>query len=207
VPTPSHRPIFCDKLRNSMTHSNPDQLQFIDLPPDPFIRKFAAHLSLHQQVELEMLDIGCGTGRNARYLAAEGHTVFGITNDPYELRDAERYAVESGVSDNSVYIQADARNLPEFGQQFDAVIITELLHLLTKRQSTALLDFSARLVRPGGFHVVSGYVADPSVLTAHNREHCLAPDELRLAYPASAGTSKNFVLHANRQDVRVPKRY
>jgi SAM-dependent methyltransferase len=166
-----------------MTYSNPDQLQFIDLPPDPFIRDFVAHVALRHQVGLEMLDIGCGTGRNARYLAEQGHTVFGITNDLDELHDAEQYAAEFGVSARNTYLQVDARNLPHFGRQFDAVIITELLHLLTKRQSTALLDFSGRLVRPGGFHVVSGYVADPSVRTAHNREHCLAPDELRLAYP------------------------
>lgn len=79
-----------------------------------------------------VLDLACGRGRHARWLAARGHRVVAVDRDPEalaELRDvagisAERHDLEAGP-------------WPYAGRRFDAVVVTHYLH---RALFTALLD-------------------------------------------------------------------
>jgi SAM-dependent methyltransferase len=59
------------------------------------------------------LDIGCGTGRDAVYLAGRGWTVTGVDSVPRALDAARRRAAASGVSVN--WVQGDVTRLQTLG--------------------------------------------------------------------------------------------
>ncbi len=63
-----------------------------------------------------ILDVGCGTGRHSRALAARGFEVVGVDLSPRFIEVAEAQA-----GPNETYLLADARELA-FAAEFDAVI-------------------------------------------------------------------------------------
>lgn len=153
---------------------NQEQHIPIDLPPDALVLEFAGNLVIHGLVELSMLDVGCSTGRNTRYLAKQGHSVLSVDNDPSELRDARYLAKAHGLPTEG-YFNADARNLPNFGRLFDGVLLLDMSHLVPKVVGQRVLEIASHLVTPGGFFVASSYVADPTVRTERNKERSLQP--------------------------------
>lgn len=77
-----------------------------------------------------VLDLGCGIGRVARHLAAEGRAVTGVELDPELATDLERLAAEEPVS----VVTGSATRLAELDlgrDRFDAVIAPQqLLHIV-----------------------------------------------------------------------------
>jgi 2-polyprenyl-3-methyl-5-hydroxy-6-metoxy-1,4-benzoquinol methylase len=69
---------------------------------------------------LEILDVGCGTGRHAIELAKRGYAVTGIDLSTSQLERAREKAEEAGVS--VTFQQADARALTFHGE-FDVVLM------------------------------------------------------------------------------------
>jgi 2-polyprenyl-3-methyl-5-hydroxy-6-metoxy-1,4-benzoquinol methylase len=68
----------------------------------------------------DVLDIGCGLGDNAVYLAKNGHPVTGLDLSPTALRTAERRAGDAGV--DVKFAVADATRLDGYTDAFDTVI-------------------------------------------------------------------------------------
>ncbi|HDQ46185.1 MAG TPA: class I SAM-dependent methyltransferase [bacterium] len=75
---------------------------------------------IHSDKGLEILDIGCGTGRHAIELAGRGYRVTGVDLSESQLRRAREKAREQGVE--AEFIRADAREL-DFENRFDLVIM------------------------------------------------------------------------------------
>ncbi len=70
--------------------------------------------------QINILDIGCGTGRHSVELAKRGYTITGVDLSPAQLRRAEEKASEAGVK--VTFLQGDARAL-QFKSEFDAAIM------------------------------------------------------------------------------------
>ncbi|WP_321299992.1 class I SAM-dependent methyltransferase [uncultured Sphaerochaeta sp.] len=69
---------------------------------------------------LNILDVGCGTGRHAIELTKRGYTITGIDLSQAQLKLAKEKVREAGL--DIPFFQADARNLP-FKNQFDIAIM------------------------------------------------------------------------------------
>lgn len=69
---------------------------------------------------LNIIDIGCGTGRHSIELAKRGYSMTGIDLSESLLQKAREKAKQNDVE--IVFLQHDARNLP-FEKQFDAAIM------------------------------------------------------------------------------------
>ena len=67
-----------------------------------------------------VLDVGCGLGDNAIYLARQGHQVTGIDNAPAAIQQAQQRARQHGV--DVTFAVADATSLAGFDGQFDSVL-------------------------------------------------------------------------------------
>ena len=94
-----------------------------------------------------VLDIGCGLGDNAIYLAAHGHPVTGLDISPTALQTAERRAADAGVAVR--FAVADATMLEGYTDAFDTVVDSGMFHCLDddgKRSYAAALH---RATRPG----------------------------------------------------------
>jgi SAM-dependent methyltransferase len=76
----------------------------------------------------EVLDIGCGLGDNAVYLARQGHSVTGLDISPTALITAERRAADAGVDVR--FAVADATKLDGYTDAFDTVIDSGMFHCL-----------------------------------------------------------------------------
>jgi len=98
------------------------------------------------------LDLGCGTGTNALYLARHGWDVIGVDFSPLAIRRAEekRAAVASGAS-GVTFLQGDVSALDTIGVsgQFDFVLDIGCFHSLSSSQRTAYVSGIADRTRAG----------------------------------------------------------
>lgn len=95
-----------------------------------------------------VLDVGCGTGENALYLAGRGLDVWGIDFIPQAIERARAKALERGLS---VHLQVgDALKLEGLGRTFDTVIDSGLFHTFSDEERSVFIRGLARVIRPGG---------------------------------------------------------
>ncbi len=153
-----------------------------------------------------LLDVGCGTGRHSRALAARGFHVVGVDISPRFVDIANERA-----GANERYIHGDARALG-FDAEFDAVIsLCQGAFGLTggpgaddtlpvRELDEPILDGIARALKPGAKAAVSAFSAyfqlrhgeDPDTFDARlgvNHEHTEVRDEDGLSMPAELWTT------------------
>jgi cyclopropane fatty-acyl-phospholipid synthase-like methyltransferase len=98
---------------------------------------------------LRVLDVGCGTGAQARFNASSnGVEVVGITTSPVGVATARELTEAAGLSGQVTFEQRDATANEFPDASFDRVWILESSHLMRDRQ--ALVDEATRVLRPGG---------------------------------------------------------
>ncbi|HEX5149030.1 MAG TPA: class I SAM-dependent methyltransferase [Candidatus Limnocylindrales bacterium] len=79
-----------------------------------------------------VLDVGCGTGEHALYLAERGHDVVGVDLAPRAIELARAKAAERGVRvDLRIW---DALRVDELSRRFDTAIDVGLFHTLSDEQ-------------------------------------------------------------------------
>jgi SAM-dependent methyltransferase len=100
----------------------------------------------------DVIDLGCGSGANAVFLATHGFQVTAVDFSPAGLRKAERRAVQAGVAERCRFVEADltAPDLSDLvGGPFDLLIDASTIDDLTGSRRLAVAENVARLARPG----------------------------------------------------------
>ncbi len=132
--------------------------------PSPLAQLAVARLRPYAEPGLRVLDVGCGYGRDTRYLAAElGCRVLGIDGSPAAVEAARREHSEAvrrsgGAGLDVEYRFADLAEFaadPESPGAFDVVFACNVYHLLGpigRREFAATLSAVAR---PGGLLFLS----------------------------------------------------
>ncbi|GAA3814402.1 hypothetical protein CSO01_35370 [Cellulomonas soli] len=95
-----------------------------------------------------VVDVGCGDGTLARYLARGGTPVLGI--DP----DADALPVDEGSDSTARFVQGVAEDLPLADASVDGLTMVMVLHHVDHARALAEVR---RVLRPGGVAVVLGY--------------------------------------------------
>ncbi len=103
-------------------------------PPSPWLVRFAPLIPPAGRV----LDLACGSGRHARYLAGLGHPVDAVDRDEQALAGLQS---EERVS--TLLADLEAASWPLKGRLYDAVIVTNYLY---RPRFDAVLS----LLAPGG---------------------------------------------------------
>jgi 2-polyprenyl-6-hydroxyphenyl methylase/3-demethylubiquinone-9 3-methyltransferase len=93
---------------------------------------------------LRVLDLGCGAGFLANYLAARGHAVTGLDATDDNLAVARSHDRTS----TATYLTGDARALPFADASFDAVCAMDLLEHV--EDPARVVAEAARVLAPGG---------------------------------------------------------
>ena len=89
------------------------------LPPSPWIRRFAALLAPGAPV----LDLACGSGRHARFLAGLGHRVLAVDRDDRAL------AALAGVAGvRTLAVDLETGSWPLGPERFGGVVVANYLH-------------------------------------------------------------------------------
>lgn len=95
---------------------------------------------------LHILDVGCGTGLNARHLMVKGHKVTGIDISPVAIEKFVAAGLDGRVCDIS-------ERLPFDDGSFDLVFASEVIEHLA--DTDAFLSELNRVLKPGGMLVLS----------------------------------------------------
>ena len=101
----------------------------------------------------DVLDIGCGLGDNAIYLAKNGHPVTGLDISPTALKTAEQRAKDAGV--DVKFAVADSTKLDGYADAFDTVIDSGLFHCLDDDGRRSYAAVAHRATRPGATLLLS----------------------------------------------------
>ena len=109
----------------------------------------------------DVLDIGCGLGDNAIYLARQGFNVTGLDISPTALITAERRAKDAGVS--VTFAMTDSTKLEGYTEAFDTVVDSGMFHCLDDDEKRSYAAAAHRATRPGATLLLSCFSdANPS---------------------------------------------
>lgn len=121
---------------------------------------------LHDKTDLrgaDVLDLGCGEGKNAAWLSTMGCQVTAVDISKHALQNARRAWPESTVH----WIEADAASLEWAQQSYDLVIAYGLLHCLGKEQVPHVIQLIQQATRPHGINVIVAFNNRNQDLSAH----------------------------------------
>jgi ubiquinone/menaquinone biosynthesis C-methylase UbiE len=117
------------------------------------------------------LDLGCGTGADAVFLAEQGIEVTGIDLSATALTLARERARQHGVSVD--WLEGDVLQLPVADGSFDLALDRGCLHHLTRDEQARYAIEVARVLRPGGTLLVR------EMNQAGHHEHAVSEESLR----------------------------
>jgi len=124
----------------------------------------------------KLLDLGCGEGRNAIYLAKHGFEVSGLDCSPNGLRKTQEYAKSVGLEVKTIL--ADIRDC-RMEHGWDVIFSTGTMHYLSPSVREERFEHFKEVTTAGGLHVISVFVNKPFVPRA--------PDPDPDAYPFRSG--------------------
>jgi SAM-dependent methyltransferase len=101
------------------------------------------------------IDLGCGSGANAVFLAEHGFDVTGVDFSPVGLAKARRAAESQGVA-SITFVEADltAPTLPGVDGPFDLLVDYGTLDDISRARRPAMAATVRRLSRPGSVFVL-----------------------------------------------------
>ena len=100
-----------------------------------------------------VLDAGCGNGRNLVYFLRNGYEVFGVDPQPNAVETVrELSAALAPDNPQENFIVCQAENLPFTDATFDLVISSAVLHFAKdEKHFNSMLQSMFRVLKPGGY--------------------------------------------------------
>ncbi|MGZ4908567.1 MAG: class I SAM-dependent methyltransferase [Halobacteriota archaeon] len=145
-----------------------------------------------------VLDVGCGTGENALYLAARGHEVWGVDFTARAIETARDKATQRHLS--VTFLVQDVLYLDTLGRRFDTVIDSGLFHALSDEERPYFARSVAIVLRRGGTYFML-CVSELQPGTYGPRRVTQA--EIRETF--ARGWRVNYIKAARMENTRQPK--
>ena len=115
----------------------------IGRPQGEFVRLVEAG-----EIRGDVLDVGCGTGEHALYLASAGHRALGVDSAPRAILKAKEKAKARGLK--AEFRVADALDLGALGRTFDTAIDCGLFHVFGDVERAAYVESLRSALKTGG---------------------------------------------------------
>jgi len=101
-----------------------------------------------------ILDLGCGTGANALFLAKKGFFVIGVDISASALQETQQLLTAEHI-ENVVLVVKDMKALPFPDEHFDAVVSINVIHHARLSEINQTVDEIYRVLRGNGVGVVT----------------------------------------------------
>lgn len=135
--------------------------------PSPWVVAHAARIAPGGRV----LDLACGNGRHALWLAQRGLSLEGVDRDPAALA-----ALSAVKNIRTLCADLEAGPWPYPGQRFDGIVVSHYLH-------RPLLPLLHEFLAPGGVLIYETFMAgNERYGKPSNPDFLLQPDELMTVY-------------------------
>lgn len=106
---------------------------------------------------VRVLDVGCGQGRDAIFVAKNGHRVVGVDISPNGIRDLKDVAAQENLPIEGVV--ADIVDYTPDGG-FDIILIDRTLHMLARPARLAVLNTMLDHVNENGWLLIADEAAN-----------------------------------------------
>ena len=156
---------------------------FEDLETSTFGEASSEILVLNDMLapDSDILDLGCGDGRNGLYLAERGHCVTFVDTSVRGIRKLRHRAAAMGLEIEAHV--ADMRDY-DFGRPFDVIIAHGVLMLVTRPEWRQVVERMKHYTRPGGRNLVC-VITDATPVPDNLKPFCIGvfhPGELQQVY-------------------------
>lgn len=123
---------------------------YTDAPPWEIGRPQPEIVRLAEQggISGDVLDVGCGTGENALYLATRGHDVVGIDASSTAIDRATEKGQDRVL--DATFRVSNALGLSDLDRQFDTAIDSGLFHVFSDTERSIFVDGLRSRLHQGG---------------------------------------------------------
>lgn len=144
--------------------------------PSLLIKKYVDLFPKGQSV----LDLGCGSGRNALFVARQGFKVTCVDISAEAIKTLVSKAEELGINDN---IKAVTQNIAEFGDygKYGAIICYTTLHFLPDADARRVIDNIKEHTIGKGLNIIADFAGN-GPLKKNNSSFWLKEGELKSLY-------------------------
>lgn len=104
------------------------------------------------------LDLGCGYGRSAIYLAQQGWQVDGVDFIDQAIQEAKVRAAQAGVSDRAHFFQSAVTELDFLQDSYDFALDVGCAHGLTQDELRKYYQELLRLLKPGAVFLLFAHL-------------------------------------------------
>lgn len=124
------------------------------------------------------LDLGCGEGGDAIWLAQNGWIAAGIDISPSAIGRARTAAHAAGLTDDRISFAARDLSTLDDAETYD-LVTASFLHSPVELARGDILRAAAGLVAPGGHLLITSHASSPPWAdhAAHHAPHFLSPEE------------------------------
>ena len=123
------------------------------------------------------LDLGCGAGRNTRYLAQHGWEVVGVDMLGHAIDKARSQAVDTAAK--ARFLQGDVTRLADLdiGDGFSLIVDSGCYYGISGDQRDGYAAGVTRVAAPGALLLMAGFTKIPGIIAG------ISEDDLRRRFP------------------------
>ncbi|MCH6471906.1 SAM-dependent methyltransferase [Sinomonas terrae] len=151
------------------------------------------------------LDLGCGEGADAIWLAERGWTVTGVDVSAVALSRARQHAEDAGVASRVEWLERDLAEWEPEGE-YD-LVSAQFLHSPVELPRDRILRRAAETVAPGGLLLVVGHTAFPPWARHRHADEAELPraEELAMTLGLRAGGWELETVTSEEREVTGPE--
>jgi len=167
-----------------------------------------AHIAAKLALEdgQEILDIGCGWGGMAIYLARHANVkVTGITLSKEQLKLAQARAEKAGVSDQVTFELVDYRDMPKRAKRFDRIVSVGMFEHVGRPQFETFFRCAANLLTDEGvmlLHTI-GRIGGPGTTDAFTRKYIFPGGYIPALSETVAASEKTRLIVTDVETLRL----
>ena len=134
------------------------------------------------------LDLGCGYGRSARYLAQKGWLADGVDFVELAIVEARAQAEKAGLSERVQFHMGSVAEMPFLTAEYDLAIDVGCMHSLTEEQQQGYRDELLRLLPAGAVYLLFAHLRGEDEVVDEDKPRGITENEIRQLF------STGFVL-------------